>query len=118
MQMDMTGKVALVTGASRGIGTAVARAFHEAGADVAIAARDTEALRRLADELGSSGGRALAITADVSDPASVTAMVTSILEEFGRLDFACNNAAGGGHPPTPLADVAIDAFDSGLAVNL
>lgn len=118
MRIDMTGKVALVTGASRGIGTAVARAFHEAGADVALAARDAEALRQLADEFDVGDRRALAITADVSDPSSVAAMITSIVDEFGRLDFACNNAAGGGHPPTPLADVAIDTFDSGLAVSL
>jgi NAD(P)-dependent dehydrogenase (short-subunit alcohol dehydrogenase family) len=45
-------------------------------------------------------------------------MVERVIEEFGRLDFACNNAAGGGHPPTPLAEVPLEAFDSGLAVNL
>jgi NAD(P)-dependent dehydrogenase (short-subunit alcohol dehydrogenase family) len=45
-------------------------------------------------------------------------MVNRVLEDFGRLDFACNNAAGGGHPPTPLAEVPIEAFDSGLAVGL
>jgi NAD(P)-dependent dehydrogenase (short-subunit alcohol dehydrogenase family) len=45
-------------------------------------------------------------------------MVERVLDELGRLDFACNNAAGGGHPPTPLADVPIDAFDSGIATNL
>ena len=117
MQMDMTGKVALVTGASRGIGTAVARAFHEAGADVAIAARDAEALRRLADELGSSGGRALAITADVSDPASVTAMVTSILDEFGRLDFACNNA-GIEQDIQPLQEQTEETFDRIMNINV
>lgn len=118
MEIDLTGRVALVTGASRGIGAAVARAFHEAGARVAIAARDAAALARLADELGRSDGLALAIPADVSDPKAVAEMVARVSEEFGRLDFACNNAAGGGHPPTPLAEVPIEAFDSGLAVNL
>jgi NAD(P)-dependent dehydrogenase (short-subunit alcohol dehydrogenase family) len=114
----MTGKVALVTGASRGIGAAVARAFRSAGARVAIAARDAEALDRLADELGRSDGHAVALPADVSDPGAVAEMVDRVVEEFGRLDFACNNAAGGGHPPTPLAEVPIEAFDSGLAVSL
>jgi NAD(P)-dependent dehydrogenase (short-subunit alcohol dehydrogenase family) len=118
MQIDMTGKVALVTGASRGIGAAVAREFGSAGATVAIAARDGEALDRLADELGRGDGLALALPTDVSDPVAVAAMIERTIAQFGRLDFACNNAAGGGHPPTPLADVAVDAFDSGIAVNL
>ncbi len=118
MQTDMTGKVAVVTGASRGIGAAVARAFRSSGARVAIAARDAEALDRLADELGRSDGHALALPADVSDAAAVAEMIKRVIEEFGRLDFACNNAAGGGHPPTPLAEVPLEAFDSGLAVNL
>jgi NAD(P)-dependent dehydrogenase (short-subunit alcohol dehydrogenase family) len=115
---DMTGKVAVVTGASRGIGAAVARAFRSAGARVAITARDAGALDRLAEELGRSEGHALALPADVSDPAAVAEMIELVVAQFGRLDFACNNAAGGGHPPTPLAEVPIEAFDSGLAVSL
>jgi NAD(P)-dependent dehydrogenase (short-subunit alcohol dehydrogenase family) len=114
----MNGKVALVTGASRGIGAAVARAYRLAGARVAIAARDTRALDRLAEELGRGEGHALAVAADVSEPTAVAEMVDTVISEFGRLDFACNSAAGGGHPPTPLADVPIEAFDSGLAVTL
>jgi NAD(P)-dependent dehydrogenase (short-subunit alcohol dehydrogenase family) len=118
MQIDMTGKVVVVTGASRGIGAAVARAFCLAGARVAIAARDTRALEVLAEELGGDDGHVLAVAADVSEPAAVAEMVGTVLSEFGRLDFACNNAAGGGHPPTPMADVPIEAFDAGLAVTL
>ena len=116
MHTDMTGKVALVTGASRGIGAAVARAFRSAGARVVISARDAEALHRLADELGD--GQALALPTDVSDAKAVAEMVERVVSEFGRLDFACNNAAGGGHPPTPLADIAIEAFDSMQAISL
>lgn len=115
---DMTERVAFVTGASRGIGAAVARAFRSAGARVAIAARDAEALDRLAEELGRSDGQALALPADLSDPDAVAQSVEWIMEEFGRLDFACNNAAGGGHPPTPLAEVPLEAFDSMHAVSL
>ncbi len=55
---------------------------------------------------------------DVSDQGAVASMVESVLTHFGRLDFACNNAAGGGHTPTPLADVPVEAFDSGLTVSL
>jgi NAD(P)-dependent dehydrogenase (short-subunit alcohol dehydrogenase family) len=114
----MTGKVAVVTGASRGIGAAVAGAFRAAGARVALVARDAEALEWVADGLGAADGDALAIPADVSDPDQVAAMVDRVVEELGRLDFACNNAAGGGHPPTPLAEVPVEAFDSGIAVSL
>ena len=116
MHTDMTGKVGLVTGASRGIGAAVARAFCSAGARVAISARDAEALDRLADELGD--GQALALPTDVSDAEAVAEMVERVVFEFGRLDFACNNAAGGGHPPTPLAEIPIEAFDSMQAISL
>jgi NAD(P)-dependent dehydrogenase (short-subunit alcohol dehydrogenase family) len=118
MDTDMTGKVAVVTGASRGIGATVAKAFREAGARVALVARDAEALDWVADGLGAADGDALAIPTDVSDPEAVAAMVDRVLAEFGRLDFACNNAAGGGQPPTPLAEVPVEAFDSGIATSL
>jgi NAD(P)-dependent dehydrogenase (short-subunit alcohol dehydrogenase family) len=112
------GKVALVTGASRGIGASVARALSSAGAAVVLAARDGDALDRLAGELAESGGRALAVPTDVADAGAVARLVAQTVAHFGRLDVACNNAAGGGHPPTPLADVEITAFDSAVAVNL
>ena len=118
MHVDMSGKVAIVTGASRGIGAAVAHAFRAAGASVALAARDAEALDRRAEELGAADGHAFAVPTDVGDAEAVAAMVQRTVERFGRLDYACNNAAGGGHPPTPLAGVPVDAFDSGIAVNL
>jgi NAD(P)-dependent dehydrogenase (short-subunit alcohol dehydrogenase family) len=117
-ETDLTGKVALVTGASRGIGAAVAQGFRQAGARVVLVARDAEALDWIADGLGAEEGDALAIPADVSDAAAIAAAVDRVIEEFGRLDFACNNAAGGGHPPTPLAEVPVEAFDSGIAVSL
>src|ERR1700727_2839007 len=102
MHVDMSEKVAIVTGASRGIGAAVAQAFRAAGASVTIAARDAQALDRLADELGAGEGHALPVPPDVSDAEAVAAMVRRTVERFGRLDYACNNAGGGGHPPTPL----------------
>jgi NAD(P)-dependent dehydrogenase (short-subunit alcohol dehydrogenase family) len=117
MHVDMSGRVAVVTGASRGIGAAVARAFREAGAKVALAARDADALQRLAQELGGDD-HALAVPTDVGSEDSVAEMVRRVVARFGRLDYACNNAAGGGHPPTPLAEVGIGAFDSGIAVSL
>jgi NAD(P)-dependent dehydrogenase (short-subunit alcohol dehydrogenase family) len=115
---SFTGKVALVTGASRGIGAEVARAFSHAGAAVALAARDGDALERVAEEVRSGGARAIAVPTDVSDAGAVEQLVERVLSEYGRLDVACNNAAGGGHPPTPLADVPVESFDSGIAISL
>jgi len=112
------GKVALVTGASRGIGAAVARAFAGAGADVVLAARDADRLDAVAGEIRAAGGRALAVPTDVADPDAVAHLVDRAVGSYGRLDVACNNAAGGGHPPTPLADVSVEAFDSAVAVSL
>lgn len=118
MTAVLNGRVAIVTGASRGIGAATARAFATAGAAVVLAARDHDALMALAAEINDGGGTALAVPTDIADPAAVAHLITRTVEHFGRLDIAFNNAAGGGHPPTPLADVAISDFDSGLAINL
>ena len=115
---SLDGKTAIVTGASRGIGAATARALAAAGASVALAARDAKTLERLADEIIASRGRALAVPTDIGEPAAVAELVARTVDEFGGLDIAFNNAAGGGHPPTPLIDVAIEDFDSALAINL
>lgn len=114
----LEGRVAIITGASRGIGAATSRAFAAAGAAVALAARDEAALARLADQLLAGGGRAIAVPTDVADPASVERLVDRTVGAFGRLDLAFNNAAGGGQGPTPLADLPVDAYDSAIAITL
>jgi NAD(P)-dependent dehydrogenase (short-subunit alcohol dehydrogenase family) len=114
----LAGRVAVVTGASRGIGAAVARALSRAGASVVLAARDERALSEVAEKITLAGGRALAVTTDVTEPVSVRRLVEQALGAYGRLDVAVNNAAGGGHRPTPLADVAIEDYDSAIAVSL
>ncbi|MCW2969419.1 MAG: family NAD(P)-dependent oxidoreductase [Solirubrobacterales bacterium] len=118
MNGTLTDQVALVTGASRGIGAATARAFAQAGAAVALAARDEARLDDLAAQITAGGGTAVSIPTDIGDPEDVERMVSRTLDAFGRLDIAFNNAAGGGHPPTPLTDVALEDFDSALAINL
>lgn len=113
-----TKRVALVTGASRGIGAATARRFAQDGASVALAARAEEDLDTLVAEITEAGGTAVSVRTDIGDPDAVEQMVTRTLEAFGRLDFAINNAAGGGHPPTPLPEVDIEQFESAVAINL
>lgn len=114
----LEGRVAIITGASRGIGAATSRAFAAAGAAVALAARDEAALASLADQLLAGGSRAIAVPTDVADPASVERLVDRTVGAFGRLDLAFNNAAGGGQRPTPLADLPVDAYDSAITITL
>jgi NAD(P)-dependent dehydrogenase (short-subunit alcohol dehydrogenase family) len=116
--LTLSGKVAVVTGASRGIGASVARAFAAEGCAVALAARDEDALNQLAAELRHAGVSAIAVPTDVTNEGAVAELIDGVTHEFGRLDYACNNAAGGGHAPTPLADVPLEAFDSAIATTL
>jgi NAD(P)-dependent dehydrogenase (short-subunit alcohol dehydrogenase family) len=83
----LDGRVAVVTGGNRGLGEVFARALHEAGARVAIAARDQERSERVARELGAT-----AVTTDVTDPASVAAMLAAVTGELGPVDVLVNNA--------------------------
>lgn len=114
----LEGRAGIITGASRGIGAATARAFVAAGVAVALAARDGAALAALAEELSFDGGRAIAVPTDVADRASVERLVDQTVDAFGRLDLAFNNAAGGGQAPTPLAEFPVDAYDSAVAITL
>jgi 3-oxoacyl-[acyl-carrier protein] reductase len=86
-------KVALVTGASRGIGRDTALALAEAGAKVAVAARNEEKLAALVGEIAAAGGTALAVKMDVADAEQVKAGFKQVVEKFGRLDILVNNAA-------------------------
>jgi NAD(P)-dependent dehydrogenase (short-subunit alcohol dehydrogenase family) len=113
----LEGKVTIVTGASRGIGAAAARAFANAGAAVVLAARDQQALAAAAAEIGRAGGQATAVATDVTDPDAVERLVATTVERFGRLDGAFNNA-GHGHLPTPLAELDPTEFTRVLDVNL
>ena len=86
-------KVALITGASQGIGRATTLALVVAGAKVAVAARNAEKLATLVREIEAAGGTALAVPMDVADPAQVKTAFQQVLAKFGKLDILVNNAA-------------------------
>ena len=114
---QLSGRVALVAGASRGIGAVTAEAFARAGAAVVLGARDEAAIRRVADDIREKGGRALAVPLDVGDAQSCERIVRRALDTFGRLDAAFNNATDG-PLPAPLADIDPEDFDRGIRANV
>jgi NAD(P)-dependent dehydrogenase (short-subunit alcohol dehydrogenase family) len=114
---SLDGKVALVAGASRGIGAVTARAFARAGAAVVLAARDKDALESVAEGIRADGGKALAVPTDVGDPASVEQLVQQAEATFGHLDAAFNNATDG-PMPAPLADLDPEGFDRAIRTNI
>ena len=89
---DLTDRIALVTGGSKGLGQAIAGALARAGADVALTSRTHADLNRVAAELRQLGRRALAVPADMADEDSIRSMVQQVLDEFGRIDILVNNA--------------------------
>jgi len=114
---SLDGKVALVAGASRGIGAVTARAFAQAGAAVVLAARDKDALESVAEGIRAEGGKALAVPTDVGDPASVEQLVQQAERTFGQLDAAFNNATDG-PMPAPLAELDPEGFDRAIRTNI
>jgi citronellol/citronellal dehydrogenase len=120
----MRGKVAIVTGASRGIGKAIALGLAKEGAKVVVAARSVEAPNeKLPGTIGETvaaiekmGGEALAVRCDVTDEASVSAMVEATLERFGRIDILVNNAAI--DFPFPCVDMPLKRWEIVLRVNI
>jgi 3-oxoacyl-[acyl-carrier protein] reductase len=117
MTTDLDGRVALVTGASRGIGFAIAAALHAKGARVAALARDAEAIDKAASELGADRGSFLGLSADVTDQASVEAAVAAAHDWGGRLDILVNNA-GPQLTPSPLDQTPTSVLANYLDVKL
>ena len=113
----MNDKVALITGASSGIGRATAEAFATKGARVVVAARRQDQLASLVTEIQARGGNATAIATDVSAAKDVEQMVAHALKTFGRLDYAVNNAGIEGNW-AGITDLAEDEWDSVLDINL
>src|SRR5437867_6078534 len=116
-EQPMQGRVALVAGASKGIGASTAEAFARAGAAVVLGARNADALQSVVARIESQGGCAIGVRTDVADVDSMRNLVDQALATYGRLDAAFNNATDG-PLPAPLADIDPDEFDRGIATNI
>ena len=115
--LDASGKVVVVTGASKGLGRAMALGFAEAGADVVVSSRKVDACEAVAGEIRAMGRRALAASCHVGDWDQCAALVDATVAEFGRIDVLINNAGIAPVPPS-LLGVTSDLFDKTIAVNL
>lgn len=115
-QFSLHGKVALVTGASRGLGKAMAMGLAEAGAHVVLVARDEERLRTVAEEIEAQGGHADCLAFDLTDEAAVISAVPEVVERHGRLDILVNNA--GICLWQPLLESSLDNWRKTFEVNL
>ena len=114
---DFSGRLALVTGASRGLGYAVARALALAGAHVLLVGRTQGALEALYDEIRSNGGEATGVPMDVTDGDALDRLGATVAERWGHLDLLVGNAGELG-PITPVSHIAPEAFEKALAVNV
>jgi 7-alpha-hydroxysteroid dehydrogenase len=112
----LTGKVAVVTGAGRGIGAATALALAEAGADVVIAARTKAQLEDVAGSVAAAGRRAVVVEADLSDLSSLAGLAEAARDAFGRLDIVVNNV--GGSMPAPFLHTSVDALVDAFKFNV
>ena len=114
---DLTGKTAFVTGASRGIGRAIAVAMAAAGADLALIARSEDGLAETARLIGEHGRKAFVIPADVTSEEAVAAAVTAGIERLGHIDIVVNNA-GGTNFMVPFADLRLSGWDKVMRLNV
>lgn len=118
MSLALRGKVALVTGSSRGIGTAIAAAFARQGATVAIHGRDEAALALARTEVEWDGGKALVVRGDVTSAADLAAMRAAVERDAGPVDILVANAGGSYTPPGPLEEIPIDGWMASVEGNL
>src|ERR1022692_4721517 len=114
---DLTGKTAFVTGASRGIGRAIAVALAQAGADVALVARTAEGLADTADDVTALGRKAIVIPTDVTDQAGVADAAGAAIDQLGHIDIVVNNA-GGSNFMVGFRDLRLSGWDKLIRLNL
>ena len=115
-ESDLVGTVALVTGGSRGIGAAVALSLAEAGADVAVSARDLESLTETCSRIEALGQKSVPIACDVTRTSTISEAISTVERELGPIDILINNA--GVNLPRPALDVSEDQWDAILDTNL
>ena len=115
-RFSLTDSVAVVTGAGRGIGRAIALAYAQAGADVVLAARTLSDVERVAQEIRTLGCRALAVSCDVNDAEQRIALITQAREHMGRITHLVNNAGGAG-PNDPLT-LSVECFEDIMRFNV
>jgi NAD(P)-dependent dehydrogenase (short-subunit alcohol dehydrogenase family) len=113
---DLTGQIALVTGAARGLGNACAIALAQAGCDIALGLRDKTTGQELADAIRGLGRRVLPLQMDVTRRAEITSAVAEAVQHFGRIDILVNNAGFG--RGSPAEDMSEEAYDVVVAANL
>ncbi len=116
MSNNFAGKIVVITGASSGLGEATARLLSAEGASVVLGARRVDRLRSLADELTGRGGKALAVTTDVTQRDQVTRLVDAAVRTYGRIDVMINNA--GLMPQSLLEHLKVDEWDRMIDVNI
>ena len=114
----LSGRVALVTGSSRGIGAAIARVFAANGATVIVHGRDRTAMASVADGIARAGGNVRQVAGDVSNPTDLAAMREEIERSVGPVDVLVVNAGGSPTPPAPLEQIADDAWRAAVDGNL
>jgi len=112
----LDGQVAVITGAGKGIGAGIARAFAEAGADVVIGARTEADLQRVAQDVRALGRRALVVPTNVLEFPQLQQLADRAMQEFGRIDILVNNA--GGFPPKPVAQTTAKEFEGAFRFNV
>ena len=116
-ETPLQGQVSIVTGASQGIGRAVALRLAQLGSAVVVAARNQAGLEAVVHEIEQSGGRALAVRTDVRSPEAVAKLAAAALQSFGRIDILVNNA-GIGHFGSPLHEMPPEAFAATMETNV
>jgi 3-oxoacyl-[acyl-carrier protein] reductase len=113
---NLAGKIAIITGASAGIGWATALAFAEKGAHVVVTARREQRLRELCDLIGARGGKAAYLAGDAADEATAQSCVALAVKQFGRLDILINNAGAGNYKN--LVDTSVEEYDALMDSNM
>ncbi|MFE3837200.1 SDR family NAD(P)-dependent oxidoreductase [Pseudogemmobacter sonorensis] len=114
----LEGKTAIITGAGTGIGRAAGELFAAKGANVVLADIDGPAVEETAARIAAAGGRAMAITCDITEEASVAALMARAIDGFGRIDVLYNNAGGSSREDGPVTEVALEEFWRTLRLDL